>query len=421
MNNRGTQIQLARTARCRSRRGFILIFVLGLTVVVTALGISFLESNSTAMPEAVNRAAAARARYLAESGIALGTHFLMYPPTTVTSGDYWTGGTGIAVDLTDDYTNVAIIQDAVDPKLFTITATGVAKDPDGTIRGKKRAAAQVIVPDDGKWHIPYALLGVDMAVPATVRVQGDVHANGNLVGLGECQDDVSASGTASWPGSGPPASVTSAAALVPRPQADPALYAAYNIRGASYTAYVYNKASMFWLDANALNAIDMSATNPGRIIMAPVGDFWLRQGTRLTGTLVVDGNLTLSDGVLLTAVPDYPVLVVTGDILYKQSNMFARLNGSVICGGAIDDSNKSGILLRVDGACIVGRGFNRPIVKGKKPKGGKKANKNKAPKGTVLQTDGFFDLKWQQQGSIFWDFRKSSERLPITILSWKED
>ena len=62
MNDRKTQMKQARTARRRGRRGFILMLVLGLTVVVTGLSISFLESNSTAMPEAVNRAAAARAR-----------------------------------------------------------------------------------------------------------------------------------------------------------------------------------------------------------------------------------------------------------------------------------------------------------------------------------------------------------------------
>lgn len=387
----------ASTAPGRGRRGFILILVLGLTVVVTTLGISFLESNSTAMPEAVNRSAAARARYLAESGIALGTHFLMYPPTTVAPGGHWTGGTGIAIDLTNDYTDVAIVQDAVDPKLFTIAATGVAKDPDGAIRGKKRATAQVIVPDDGKWHIPYGLLGSSMAIPATVDVQGDIHANGNVVGLGNCLGNVSASGTASWSGTGPPASVTSGAALYPRPQAVPALYATYNIQGASYTARIYNSSTMGPLQASAMNAMDMSANNnPGRIIMVP-GDLAFNANVNLTGTLVVNGNLTLENGAVLTAVPDYPALVVTGDILFKSTNTAAQIVGSVICGGAIDDANMSGVSLQVAGACIVGNGFN------------------------ILKADGAYVFTWDRSLATFWDFRKSSERFPITILSWKED
>jgi len=65
---------------CRTRRGYILIVVLGLTLLVTSLGIAFLEANSTAMPEAFNRLHAARAQYLAESGIHIASHYLIVPP-----------------------------------------------------------------------------------------------------------------------------------------------------------------------------------------------------------------------------------------------------------------------------------------------------------------------------------------------------
>jgi len=400
MDDRQTHTKLKHTARhhARGRRGFILILVLGLTVVVTTLGISFLESNSTAMPEAVNRAAAARARYLAESGIALGTRYLMHPPSTVAPGGYWTGGTGIAIDATSDYTNVVIAQDAVDPKLFTIAAMGIVKDPDGAIRGKRSSAAQVIVPDDGKWHIPYAILGSSMTIPATVTVQGDIHANGTLLGFGNCTGNVSASGLANWMGTGPPASVTSGAAQYARPQADPTLYATYNIRGTSYTAdtslggYFLNSSA-----ASSLNAIDMSATNPGRIIMAPAGDFELRKNVQLIGTLVVQGNLMLSDGVQVTALAGYPALVVTGDIVFWSGNMAATVLGSVICGGIINDGGYNNLTLSVTGAFVTGNGFN------------------------IFNSSGAYVLTWDRNLATFWDFRKSSEQFPITILNWKED
>lgn len=385
------------TAPRRGRRGFILIIVLGLTVVVTALGMSFMESNSTAMPEAMNRSASVRARYLAESGIALGMHYLMYPPTTVATGEYWKGGTGIAIDLTNDYTDVLVSQDATDESVFTITATGIAKDPDGSVRGKKSSAAEVIVPDDGKWHISYGLLGTTMDIPATVAVQGDIHANGNLNGLGYCVGNVSASGVATWPGTGPPASVTSGADLVARPPADPALYAAYNIRGDSYTAYAYSSKSIDSGQASSLNAIDMSATNPGRVIIAKQGNFELKQDGALTGTLIVEGDLKIRKNVVLTALPGYPALVVTGDILMADNDMVSGINGSVICGGAIDDGDKQNVSLKIMGACIAGNGFN------------------------FARTNGAYVLTWDQNMATFWDFQKSSEQSPITILSWKED
>jgi hypothetical protein len=397
MNDCRIHLKHASTAPRRGRRGFILVIVLGLTVVVTALGMSFMESNSTAMPEAMNRTASVRARYLAESGIALGMHYLMYPPTTVAPGGYWTGGTGIAIDLTSDYTDVAIAQDANDPKLFTIAATGVAKDGDGSIRGKKSSEAEVIVPDDGKWHIPYGVLGGAMDVPATVSVSGDIHANGDLNGLGNCTGNVSASGTATWAGTGPPASVTSGADPYARPPADPALYATYNIRGKSYTAYVFNNSTMKKADADALNAMDMSATNPGRIIMTPVGDFSLDTNVQLIGTLVVRGTLLLENGAVLTAVMDYPAIVVTGNLDVKSNGTAATVVGSIVCGGVLTDWNRAALNLQFTGALILANGF------------------------TFLRTDGVYTVDWDQQRATFWDFQRSSEQFPITILSWKED
>ena len=378
----------------RGRRAYILIIVLGLTVIVTTLGLAFLEANSTVMPEAMNRMSATRARYLAESGAALATHFLMYPPSTVPQGGYWTGATGIAIDATTDYTDVSVVPDTVDPKRFTITAIGVDLDTYGAVRGKQQVAADVIVPADSQWNIPYGLLGMTMAIPATVEIVGDVHANGNLMGLGLCLYNVSAVGTASWPGGGPPASVTSGAATFQPPAANPLLYANYNIGGTSYAAYNYSKLTMGKPDSDALNAIDMSATNPGRIILAPPGDLVFKKSVQLTGTLVVQGNVTLEDGLYLSALPNYPALVVAGGINFKSIGDSVQIVGSVICGGALNDSNKPGVALDVTGSLILSNGFN------------------------FQRTDGSYRFTWDSGWSVFWNFET---RDPITVLGWKEN
>src|SRR5437868_4593548 len=93
-----------------SRRAYILAVVLGLAAVMSAVGIAYLQANSTVMPESVNRYGALRAMYMAESGVAIANRYLMFPPTTVGLGSYWTGSTGLAVDTSNDRTDVTISQ-----------------------------------------------------------------------------------------------------------------------------------------------------------------------------------------------------------------------------------------------------------------------------------------------------------------------
>lgn len=379
------------------RRGYILIVVLGLTAVVTTLGWAFLDAHSTVMPEAVNRMGATRAMYLAESGVDLATHYLMYPPTTVSAGDYWHGATGIAIDATSDYTDVSIAQDAVDPNLFKISAVGVAHDPDGTVRGKHSISAQAIVPPDNKWHIPYALLGTSsLGFPVTGQAFGDIHAEGDLVGRGWCQGNVSATDSIWWLGTGPPASITEFADSFTAPSADPTLYAVYNANGTNHSAYNYSRNDMAKADADALNLVDMSATNPGRIIMVPSGVFLLKKDATLYGTLVVDGSLLIDNsGIQLLAVKGYPALVVAGDITFARNDSSVTIVGSVLCGGQIDD-DKNSALIQVRGACIVGGDFRSQ------------------------QKDDTFRFIWDPMRSVFWNF-EITERQPITLLSWEDN
>ncbi len=380
------------------RRAYILIAVLGLTAVVATLGWAFLDAHSTIMPEAVNRSGSVRAQYLAESGVNLAMHYLMYPPTTVPVGDYWPGASGIAIDATSDYTDISISQDGSDPHLFAIKAIGVALDPDGAVRGKHSIQAKVIRPPPNKWFIPYACLGFSsLAVPPTITVDGDIHANGDLVGSGWCQGDVSAAGTATWPGTGPPASVISGAASFPAPTINPALYSTYNINGTTYDAYIFNKTTMSGPDATSLNAIDMSATNPGRIIMTPSGDLAFKKNVQLNGTLVVTGNLTLEDGYSLIAVANFPALVVTGDIHVNKNGTVGTIVGSVLCGGTMYDDGMDNVRMDVTGAWITSNDFS------------------------FQKADGSYRFTWDPMRSVFWNFEATAQVMPITVLSWKEN
>jgi len=389
------------------RRAYILIVVLGLAAVVATLGWAFLDAHSTVMPGAMNRLGAARAQYLAESGIDLGTHFLMYPPTTVAPGDYWTGASGIAIDDTTDYTNVSVVQEATDLSLFTITAVGVAHDLDGSVRGKHSITAEVIVPPVGdKWQIPYALLaqashwggwGWGTYIPSTVEVEGDVHVEGGwLWSDAWCENNVSATEEVWWEGGGPPASITPWADSFSSPVDNPALYATYTIRGSDYTAYVYPSNTMTEADADALNAQDWSTTNPGRIVIR-LGNLALMDDVEFHGTLVTTGYLRMyGTEIELTAVEDYPAVVTGGDIKNWAYGNSVDIVGSVLCGGNIDDNNTV-FNMEVIGAFILRGRFN------------------------AVGSGDTFEFDWDSDRSVFWNLEEPSELQPITILSWQEN
>lgn len=391
------------------RKGYILLAVLGIAAVVTALGLSFVESHSTAMPESVNRYGSMRALYLAESGVSVAAHFLMYPPTTVAFDQYYTGGNNIAVDASTDYTNISVVRSdgwtpaKTDPSLYRISAVGVAHDPDGSVRGKRQITAEVIVPEAGKWRIPYAtFVNTALTVPAPVRIIGDIHANGLLTGaLGTyCNGRVSATGTALWLGTGPPTAVQSLAAAYTGPAGTLAKYQNYTIKGKSYSAYNgFTGSEIKTADAIALNAIDMSATNPGRIIKCKDGNFKLRVDADVTGTLLVNGNLEIDDAGAhaVRAVEGFPAIIVTGDLKFFNNDGALTVIGSIICGGRVDMNNKDRATLNVTGSVIVGTGLGS------------------------VRSDNNVRFTWDQNRSWFWDVENTPTPQPITILSWKED
>lgn len=397
-----TDAPLARSAEPRRRRpGYILIVVLGITAVIVSLGLAFINANSTVIPEAANRYRAARARYIAESGVQAGIHYLLYPPATVTDGDYWRGATNISVDDTTDYVDVAVQQDPSDVHQFQITATGVAHDFDGIrLAGKHKITATVLRPPEPKWRVPFALYsGAYLDVPTTAEVQGDLHAESDIVGYGWCNGAISATGSIDWQGTGPPTSITPLAPSVASPPVDPSLYTSYVHKGNTYSARNWPYNDIYWNEAQNLNGQDWSTTNPGRIIKPPVGSLLLRDMVRLSGTLVVEGNLLISgNGIQVNSVDGYPALVVTGDIRFASDSSDIVIDGSVLCGGRIDDRGRP-VSLEITGACM---------VHGSNP----------------LNSSGAMDtfrFVWSPTRSVFWDLASTARHEPMTILSWQEN
>jgi hypothetical protein len=385
----------------QKRKGYILAAVLGMTAVVTALGISYLEATSTVMPESVNRYGSMRALYMAESGVAIGSRYLMFPPTSVALDAYWLGSTNMAVDSTNDRTDVSISQPSeFDRNLYRIVAAGYSYGPLNESRGKRSVTADVVVPPNGKWYFTHAMIatGATHSVLSKTTINGNVHGNGALTGFGSCRGAVTATLTALWLGSGPPASVTSLAPSVSVPTTTISKYRNYTIWGQNYAGYTgwtddkIDSAS----DAAALNAINMTATNPGRIIIAKTGTYKIKN-INLTGCLVVNGDLQVENSCVIQAVNQFPALVVTGDIVARNDNSSLQVNGTVICNGKIDGSGKNNFVVSVNGTTICKNGA------------------------ISFGLGGSVTLAYDANRAYMWDFDNPPATKPITVVSWKED
>ena len=383
------------------RRGYILVFVLGITTVVTALGLSYISSNGTVMQQATNRYAAIRAQYVAESGAVLAQHFIHYPPTTVARDVVYPGATGVALDSTFDTVDITVTPTAPDHH-YSIQARATVRSVNGTeALARQVIETNCIIPPEPKWKINQAaLLSGAPTIASGVTLSGAIHSNGSVIGLGNCTGDVSATGVALWTGGGPPSSVSSAQPAVAAPPASPSLYTAYKINGTSYTAYTGHTTGILRSsDVAALNsAVNAGGTNPGRIVYCALGDFSIRDDVVFSGTLVVRGNLALEGtNISLNAVANYPAVVVTGDINFRKDTANMVVNGPVVCAGNLADDGKNNSQLTINGAVILGGSINRTGL-------GSRIN-----------------IVWDSGKSTFWDLNKTANPEPFTALDWNEN
>jgi len=385
------------------RRGYILVFVLGVTSVVTALGLSYVSANGTVMTQATNRYAAVRAQYLAESGIALAGHFIQYPPTTVPLNGLYPGATGVAIDDTLDTVDMTVTASSPADR-YILDARSTVRNSLGTSAlAKQQVRSEVIIPPEPKWKIAQALLSSGaVTVPSGVTITGNLHSNASVNGPllgGNCTGSVSACLTALWLAGGPPTSVLSLQPSVTLPPASAALYSTYRIKGQSYAAYAgFAKNAISESDSASLNStLSSLSNNPGRIVILPSSTIRLQNKVNFTGMLVVRGDLEIDgDQIVLQAVSNYPALLVTGSIFFKSNSKVMTVNGSVICGGAITDDGRDSCVLTVKGAAIVASGISRT---------GKSA------------------MSFVHDASLatFWNLAKTATPEPITVLKWQEN
>ncbi len=393
-----------RRRRAATRRpGYVLVVVLGLSVVAFATGVAFIESQGTVLPEAVNRMAAVRARYMAESGIELAMHYLMYPPKSVAMGDYWPGAAQQRIDSTEDYFTVIVQKDESVEGQYTILCKGAALYYDGEVRGTHSIRATVLVPPSDTISISQAYLAGDRAIiDSGVVIDGDMHVNENIWAFGVCSGNVSAVYSVIWSNPSPPASITQNADSVPVPPANISAYPSYVIKDNTCTALVYSAGVITPANAVAINsALDAQTNNPGRIVYANTSSLRIYGGAQINGTIVIDGSVEFdgSGTTNIVAVDRYPALVSTGTVSVEADSHYVGLTGTVLCGD-FDMESRADCRVALSGALVTSA---MPGISG------------------VDGLGSYFYATWHEDRSKYYDLTKTGDSRPVTILSWEEN
>jgi len=409
-NHRDNRESDARSARAHVRKasahrrpGYVLIVVLGLSVVAFSTGVAFIESQGTVLPEAVNRMAAVRARYMAESGVELAMHYLMYPPTSVKAGDYWRGAVQQRVDSTEDFFTVIVQKDGSVEGQYVIRCKGVALYYDGEVRGAHSIRATVLVPPSDTIAINQAYLAGDRAIiDSGVILDGDLHVNEFLWAFGVCTGHVSATQAVVWSNPSPPASITENADPIDVPQPNISAYPSYVIRDNTCTALVYSSDTITPTNAVAINSLlDAQTNNPGRIIYVNTSRVRIYGGAKINGTIVVNGPVEFdgSGSTNIEAVANYPALVSTGTVSVKADSHYVGITGTVLCGD-FDMESRADSRVALSGAIVT---TNMPGIAG------------------VDGLGSYFYAIWNEDRAKYYDLTKTGERRPVTILSWEEN
>jgi len=317
------------TAANNRQRGFALVLVMSLVATAVVLGLGYLYTASMRLACTGNMISASRAKYLAESGL---QHALYVAQTDLEAFD-GSPSTPLGpyyVDGSPDKYFFYAVQDAVDPRRYTIVATATAGQSTQT------ASAVILAGGDGLYTVSKGLMVANGTVwlPESLTIRSDFHVNGHLINMATLRENVSATGYVWDPYDRISGTISNYTAAVEVPELNWQDYVQYKLAGAANTAVVKT--------GNVLTRSD-PVNRGGSITPGNTGGVvWLkpRTGSTVTlaknvsfkGTLVVNGNLLLDGShIEITAQEGFPAIVVTGRI-YVTNRADVKISGVVHAG-----------------------------------------------------------------------------------------
>jgi Tfp pilus assembly protein PilX len=321
------------------RRGVAMVLVITVIGLATVLGFAMLSGAMLQSRTGGNATRSATAEYLAESGINLAMYYLQYPnrAPSLNAQGYW-AGTGGAVAISSSVpgtVNVTVVRDLTDPWTYEVTSVGQSGTVSGTGVTRTQQARlyvrnQYLVQRAGNFNSSVTLYN-------RTTIDGDVASNsaitlssGIITGTIYCTL-LSGSSQSYQPAPATPASPTNS---------NINLYSTYSYQNSPYSASAVSVSSL--TGTSGVTTLGTSGSNPAGVWVR-TGDLTLNDNVSVAGTLVVNGNLTLSGvNVAITPQAGFPGLIVTGNVTVVQQARTTVVNGVAYIGGQL---KTSGVLL----------------------------------------------------------------------------
>ena len=320
----------------RARPGVALLIVLFIVMAIMILSLGFVSRSDVEMSCGQNMLLRTQMDYLAESGLEHARGLILNPQDVVSS-EYWTGGMGLQlVSGSNDYYDVTVNRDPCDRCNYIIDCNSYRLE--GTERiGLSRLHAELrLDPCIAYW------VGSNTVILPAMTINGDVYCGGTLTNNGIVRGDAFA--TVDINGPKIPTGRKYEYVSVDHPVAWP------NLAVTDFTP-------TYDID----DGIVPSLTGVGY----SSGDANIPGGVNISGTLVVDGNLTVS-GVnnIITAEPNFPALVVNGQVVVKDNSSLV-INGLAQIQGPITfDPSAINANLQVTGGLFINNGGIEGITSG---------------------------------------------------------
>jgi hypothetical protein len=296
------------------RKGVALITVLLIVMAITVLSLGFLSRSDVELACGENVILRQQMDYLAESGLEHARGLILNPQDV--SSQYWQGQTAQQIAVGDDYYDVTVVRDDPNYCNYLITSSAYRLKAGKQI-GRSSLTAELRLDPCIALRV-----GATWTSEQQTTVNGDVYCYGDMQGVGHINGDAFASGNITVNTVGHKNPLVAQAPVVWPGLVRSDFSTAYYIGSTAYSTVIVSSKN------HPAGSFGPSAGNPAGIRYCS-GDVNLPGGVNITGMLVVDGNLAIT-GVdnTITAVKNFPALLVGGELIMKNSGTLA-INGLV--------------------------------------------------------------------------------------------
>ena len=328
----------------KARPGVALLVVLFIVMAITILSLGFVSRSDVELACGQNMILRTQMDYLAESGLEHARGLILNPQDVVSS-EYWTGGTGLQlVSGSNDLYDVTVNQDTNDLCNYIIDCNAYRLQGADTIGRSSVKAILRLDPCIAYWA------GSDTTVSSATIIKGDVYCSGTLtnnsvIGI---DGDVFADGLIGTNITGQEKATAEVGVIWPN-LAVGDFEPMYYIDSTSYSAQQI-------VDPNIpTTSFEPNEANPAGILYC-ADDVYMPGDVTIIGALFVDGDLTVSGENSITAVKNFPALVVTGEVIMEDGGSLTIQGLAQIGGPITDDPSTTSANISVIGGLFIANG-----------------------------------------------------------------